>query len=275
MMDKENGGDVRHLERQGLVWDVFLAASVLTRLPLPHLMKDGHVDVLRAVWAYPLLGAIVGALAGLIFMIVTAAGLGAGAGIVAAVAAMILVTGAMHEDGFADFCDGAGGGTSRDDKLQIMRDSHIGVYGVAGLVIALLLQVECLRDIAATVPDIATRSFRMMTVLIAAGAMSRAAIVVVLATMESVRTDGLTATGKKPGALRLAVALLLGITISCVTVGVWTGLAIVAGCLIGSGLIALIAHRMFGGYSGDILGAAIVVAFTLGLCAAVVAGTGS
>ena len=50
-----------------------------------------------------------------------------------ALAARLLVTGALHEDGLADFCDGFGGGTSRDKILSIMKDSHIGTYGVLGL----------------------------------------------------------------------------------------------------------------------------------------------
>ena len=45
----------------------------------------------------------------------------------------VLLTGALHEDGLADFCDGMGGGSSRDRILQIMKDSHIGTYGVIGL----------------------------------------------------------------------------------------------------------------------------------------------
>src|SRR5574344_2931621 len=51
----------------------------------------------------------------------------------------LLLTGALHEDGFADFCDGFGGGTDRGKILVIMKDSHIGTYGVIGLVLYFLL----------------------------------------------------------------------------------------------------------------------------------------
>lgn len=53
--------------------------------------------------------------------------------VILALLARLLITGALHEDGLADFCDGFGGGTSREKILSIMKDSHIGTYGVLGL----------------------------------------------------------------------------------------------------------------------------------------------
>lgn len=61
--------------------------------------------------------------------------------VVVALLVRLLVTGALHEDGFADFVDGFGGGTSRQRILEIMKDSHIGTYGVIGLVMYYLLMV--------------------------------------------------------------------------------------------------------------------------------------
>lgn len=60
----------------------------------------------------------------------------------AAIVARLLVTGCLHEDGLADFCDGMGGGTTRQRVLEIMKDSHIGTYGVVGLVLYFLTLVE-------------------------------------------------------------------------------------------------------------------------------------
>lgn len=56
-----------------------------------------------------------------------------------AIIARLLVTGCLHEDGLADFLDGFGGGTTRERTLAIMKDSHIGSYGVIGLVLYFLL----------------------------------------------------------------------------------------------------------------------------------------
>lgn len=60
----------------------------------------------------------------------------------AAVAARLLMTGCLHEDGLADFCDGMGGGTTRQRVLEIMKDSHIGTYGVVGLILYFLTLAE-------------------------------------------------------------------------------------------------------------------------------------
>lgn len=58
---------------------------------------------------------------------------------IGAIVVRLLVTGCLHEDGLADFCDGFGGGTTRERTLAIMKDSHIGTYGVVGLIIYFLL----------------------------------------------------------------------------------------------------------------------------------------
>ena len=59
-----------------------------------------------------------------------------------AIVTRLLVTGALHEDGLADFFDGFGGGTTREHTLTIMKDSHIGTYGVIGLIVYFLLMLE-------------------------------------------------------------------------------------------------------------------------------------
>ena len=59
----------------------------------------------------------------------------------------ILITGALHEDGFADFCDGFGGGTTRERTLEIMKDSHIGTYGVIGLIFYFLIMTTTMTNV--------------------------------------------------------------------------------------------------------------------------------
>ena len=67
-----------------------------------------------------------------------------GTAVIIALASRLLVTGALHEDGLADFFDGFGGGTDRESTLRIMKDSHIGSYGVLGLIIYYLLAYNLL-----------------------------------------------------------------------------------------------------------------------------------
>lgn len=71
--------------------------------------------------------------------------------VIAAIAVRLLITGALHEDGLADFMDGFGGGGNRDRILSIMKDSHIGTYGVLGLIIYMLLLGTALYSLPVTV----------------------------------------------------------------------------------------------------------------------------
>lgn len=71
-------------------------------------------------------------------------------GLLLALLVRILMTGALHEDGLADVCDGFGGGTSRDQILRIMKDSHIGTYGVLGLILYFLLMSSVLYGLTTT-----------------------------------------------------------------------------------------------------------------------------
>ena len=120
----------------------FSAIQFLTRLPVPDWTgwEAGRLD--RATPHFTLVGGIVGAAAGLVFLIahalfapVTAALLAIGTG--------ILLTGALHEDGLADFADGLG---TRDPvrALAIMKDSHLGAFGVLALIVVLGLKVAAL-----------------------------------------------------------------------------------------------------------------------------------
>ena len=65
--------------------------------------------------------------------------------------AAVLITGALHEDGFADTCDGMGGGWSKEERLRIMKDSRVGTYGALGLVFLLLLKFFALLQIETSI----------------------------------------------------------------------------------------------------------------------------
>ena len=107
-----------------------LAVKLLTRWPLrsPDPSASTGARPTAAVRYYPLVGALVGAFAGGVFWLAHLV-FPATLAIVLATAAAILATGALHEDGFADACDGLGGGATRERALEIMRDSRLGTYG--------------------------------------------------------------------------------------------------------------------------------------------------
>src|SRR5699024_2001286 len=113
----------------------------LTRLPIPS--ASGDIRLADAMAAFPLAGAIVGALTGLVAALLGAAGIAPLIGASLTLAAALCLTGGLHEDGLADTADGFGGGGTRERRLEIMRDSRIGTYGTLALV------VSCTAKIAA------------------------------------------------------------------------------------------------------------------------------
>ncbi len=231
-------------------WAVFLlAAQFLTRLPLP--AELGHTPARMAAtprW-YPGVGVLVGALAGLAFWLAALIWPPALAALVAT-AAGLLLTGAFHEDGFADACDGLGGGATRARALEIMRDSRIGAYGAAGLGLMLAAKVMALAALPVAAVPLA---------LVAGHAASRASAVAVIATSRYVRDHG---TGKPLaagiGPRGLALALATGGLAVLALALVLPPLA-VAGALVGlvAGHLAMRARfeKRLGGYTGDCLGA--------------------
>lgn len=123
-----------------------VALRFLTRLPLPG-VGFGRDDLRRASALFPLVGAVVAGV-GIGFRAALEPLWGSGVATVAALAAMIAVTGALHEDGLADTADGLWGGWDVARRLEIMRDSRIGTYGVVALIIVLGLQASLLLPLA-------------------------------------------------------------------------------------------------------------------------------
>jgi adenosylcobinamide-GDP ribazoletransferase len=117
----------------------FTALMFYTRIPCPKWVDHDAAYINKATRYFPLIGYIVG---GISFLIFSGAYylLGLQIAIVLSLAAGILITGAFHEDGFADVCDGFGGGWTKMKILEIMKDSRVGAYGVIGTILLLLLK---------------------------------------------------------------------------------------------------------------------------------------
>ncbi len=223
-----------------------MALGLLTRIPVPVDHARATARGAQAAWAWPLAGALVGALGALAATVAGGLGLPAAvaAGFVLAVQAM--VTGAMHEDGLADSCDGLWGGHSRERRLEIMKDSRTGVFGVIGLVVVLGLRWVALAGLIATGCHWAA--------LIAAGALSRAPMVVLMAALPPARAGGLSRSVGRPGAPAAWAAVTAALVVAVLAAGpaslamtLWAGIA-AAG-------MAAIARAKIGGQTGDILGA--------------------
>ncbi len=239
--------------------DLPAALGLLTRLPVP---VDGDRAMARgaaAAWAYPLAGALIGALAGTVWASATGLGLPPPIAAGLAVAALVIATGALHEDGLADTADGLWGGWTRDRRLEIMRDSRVGSYGVVALVLSLGLRAGALASLS---PDMA------LPALIVGGAASRAAMVALWSVVPPARRDGLSVRTGQPGRATAGLALALGTGIAVLVLG---PLGTIAGAcsLGGAALVGAVAWAKIGGQTGDILGAAQQLAEIAALLAVV------
>ena len=153
--------------------EVQVAFMLLTRLPAGRI-SGAAPSLADAVWAYPIVGVIVGSIGAAVLGGALALGLPATIAAVLGITACILATGGLHEDGLADLADGFGGGRDAARKLEIMRDSRIGSYGTLALILSLVLRVLAL-SAAAQVSGAAA-----MLALIAIEAASRAGLAVML-----------------------------------------------------------------------------------------------
>lgn len=231
-----------------------LAFGLLTRIPLPSLELRTGASLASAFWAYPVAGAAVGFAGAAACWLAATLGFSTGVCVVATIAAILLVGGALHEDGLADFWDGIGGGETRDDKLEIMRDSRIGTYGVLALVLMLGLHGLLLVNLYhyAGLGSVAAG-------LIASEAAARGALAVPLGTMLPARTDGLGQTMAGLQATNLAVGMLIAAVIALLALGL-NGFAVILGAALGAAVISMLAGGFLGGFTGDVLGAAAATA---------------
>ncbi|MEM8957432.1 MAG: adenosylcobinamide-GDP ribazoletransferase [Pseudomonadota bacterium] len=224
----------------------------MTRLPVPVNGTEAKKRGAAAAWAWPLAGAVVGALAGLLLWAALWLGLPPLAAGLLAVGAQIVLTGALHEDGLADSADGLWGGWTRDRRLEIMRDSRIGSYGVLALILSVGLRAAACAALPAGPLAVAA--------LAGTGAASRAAMAGVMAGLPPARTDGLSVSTGRPSAATALTALAAALALALIVLPIGTALAAVAACCAGAGLVAGIASAKIGGQTGDILGAAQQIA---------------
>ena len=115
----------------------FTALMFFTRIPCPKWVGYSDKNLEKSTKYFPLIGVIVSVIAIVVFFI-SQLFLPISISVLLSMLSGILTTGAFHEDGLADVCDGFGGGWSKDKILEIMKDSRIGTYGVVGLVFVLL-----------------------------------------------------------------------------------------------------------------------------------------
>jgi adenosylcobinamide-GDP ribazoletransferase len=234
------------------------ALQFLTRVPI-RLRREPSLE--RTVAWFPAAGALIGAAvggvaAGLWFVVPP---------LVAAACAMVvglLITGAFHEDGLGDVADAFGGGWTVERRLEILKDSRHGTYGVAAMCASIVVRIVALGSIAGPL--------RMFVAAVAAHTMGRVAAVGMAGTMRLATHSGLGADyGRSTTPGRAIAGVLSGLAITGLCIGWWVG-PLAGATVVAAQGTGLLARRKIGGISGDVLGAAEQVAECL--CLVVLGG---
>lgn len=242
-------------------WAIATAICIrfYSRLPVPSLPGEGdeHAapDFRLVPRALPFAALVIALPAALVLLGAGAAGTSVTLAAALAVTALVLTTGALHEDGLADSADGLFGGQSPERRLEIMKDSRIGSYGAIAIGLSLLLRVSALAAILQ-----AAGSWAAAAVLLAAAAWSRTEGLFLLAGEPPARASGTAASVGKPSGttawaacgLSLAIALMLGLAAGLPVIGLLPGLALAHAATLG---LTRLARRLIGGQTGDIIGA--------------------
>ncbi|MDH5797217.1 MAG: adenosylcobinamide-GDP ribazoletransferase [Paracoccaceae bacterium] len=222
--------------------DLFEAVGLLSRIPVRGAGDRGA----RAAWAWPLAGALVAILASLVGWLSLWLGVPAASAAGLALAVQVIATGAMHEDGLADCADGFWGGWHQQQRLEIMKDSRIGTYGVVALLLGLGLRWSLMAALFS--------GGWVLAPLMVAGVLSRAPMAMLMNMLPPARDDGLSKNvGRPDGDIVLA-----GWSVALIVALLYAGFAAITIALacVGAALgMAALAQNRVGGQTGDILGA--------------------
>lgn len=228
----------------------FTALMFYTRIPVPKWVGHSPERLNRATRYFPLIGWIVGgSMAGVIYLSQWVFPLSIS--VMLGLVASVLMTGAFHEDGFADVCDGFGGGWTKEQILRIMKDSRLGTYGTIGLLLLMSSKFWVLYELGQK------NLFLLLVTIIASHALSRGLAATFIRKHHYVREDA--ESKAKPVAQRLSsVDLLIAGGFALLPLVLfphwWLVLSIIPALLIHWYLGGYFT-RWIGGYTGDCLGA--------------------
>ena len=233
--------------------DFKTAVAFLTRLPMPH--PDGATpqNFVRAHRMFPVVGALIGAVVGLLCLGLRYVGVPDLAAAALALGGSAILTGALHEDGLADVADGFGGGRNLESKLEIMRDSRLGTYGAMILLVSFAAKLSAL----AAIPD-----GYVVPALIAAHALARGVLPAMSMNLPYARKDGLARNAGQPDAVTSVIAGGLALVIALLSLSWTNALSAALAAGVSAFGMARLAMRQIGGQTGDVLGGAEQVSET-------------
>ncbi|MGJ8686545.1 MAG: adenosylcobinamide-GDP ribazoletransferase [Spongiibacteraceae bacterium] len=228
-------------------WQLWLLAiGFLTRIPVPSDPDFSEQKLSRAAVYFPLVGCLIGLMAAAVYWFSWVLFEQQMLAVLLSTIASVLITGAFHEDGLADSCDGLGGGSSPEHVLSIMKDSRIGTYGTIGLLLVVFLKVSSLAAMS--------MGFTVVALLLA-HTVSRWVSLSLLLDMQYARSEGKS----KPLAteMPLATYLFSGIPVVLLILLFSLPKILLAAVLLlfVRWCFARYLQRRIGGYTGDALGA--------------------
>ncbi len=227
--------------------DLRVAAIFLTRLPLRPRRPIGLADLAASVHMFPVVGLLLGLAAAFVTLLAGLWGVAPVPTALLGLATLVVSTGALHEDGLADTADALGVGEDRERALAVMRDARIGAWGATALTLSLLLRGSAL----AALPDPAA----LAATLVAAAAVSRAAMPVVMHLQPSARASGLAAGAGRPERERVITGLAVAAVAALALLPLGTALGSLLAAALAAAGVATFLGRRFGGCTGDTLGA--------------------
>lgn len=224
----------------------FTALMFITRIPVPKWVGYSEQNLNKCNRYFPLVGIIVGAVGGLVYW--TASFLFPNSvAILLSMISTVLLTGAFHEDGFADVCDGFGGGWTTEKILDIMKDSRVGAYGMVGMILLLMLKFLALSSLPAAY---------VIPTLVAGHSISRVFAVSTMYNLPYVREDELSKVKPVTKNLHISdlwIAIILGLA-SFLPFMNWQIFLTVIPLLITKIWLEKYFKKWIGGYVGDCLG---------------------
>lgn len=247
--------------------DLARSTGFLSRLPMPARHFAGHDGSLnRAAGLFPAAGLVIALCPGIVVALLSAFGANAALTAILALAALVGVTGALHEDGLADAADAFGARSGRGQMLEIMKDSRIGTYGVLALVASFALRATSLTIIISVLGG-----WSALLICLAVGAASRAAMVWHWTALPQARQDGVAASVGAPDNNARTLALVSGAVLFVVLVTLASGLvtallSLVLMVVAASSWTSLVRSKL-DGHTGDTIGATQQVSETVCLVA--------
>ena len=230
--------------------DILLALTFFTRIPIHFIVKHDRT-LMQACWCFPLIGASIGLVGGTFFYLLLIIQVPVAISAVITICFIVILTGALHEDGLADTADGLGGGEDKKSKIEKMRDSRIGSYGVLAILLLTLIKLNALISLVTGKPyEIAILS------IICAHSLSRFSIIIIPYFSIPASNEGLARYAGKPANRGIIGSFLITFILILILLPFDQAILSAFLAILVAGAVGLLANFQIKGYTGDILGAA-------------------